>query len=566
MTAGDALADRGTARATHRVDAVRATTVRALGRDREVCFRGGRPYRGAVPMTMLAPHVRVEAEQRCCLRGAADGLALRIRLSDTAVHLRHRPDGDVARLVFDQLEQFRVESLVPRGFAGVAGNVRHRVEHWLLGMDGGGLTHTEAGLLLHSVAAMTWSHLTGCPLPGPVEESIEPVRAALAAEFGPRTAHLRRLRSEQGRFAIKAAEFATGIACLLGDPGKPSGRARSAGQRALSDLLGGADAEGTGVPAAVGGGHGAAANAYRIFTTVHDRERAVVDLVRPAQQREFRRRLDELGRRARINRPKLLRELAGALLSPTEDGWTHGLDSGHVDGRRLATLIASPGETRIFRDAAVSRTADVSVTFLLDCSGSMKRHIPLTAVLVDALARALDEIGATTEVLGFSTAGWDGGRSRREWTRAGRPGNPGRLNDRLHLIFKSADASWRHARRGIAGLFKQDLFREGLGGEALRWATRRARAHGTGRSVVVFISDGSPSDSASAALNPDGFLDADLVRAVADAEAHRVEVRAWSLGVDLSHFFPRSLVLPAQDFVDQPMLDEAVASLKATGD
>jgi hypothetical protein len=31
------------------------------------------------------------------------------------------------------------------------------------------------------------------------------------------------------------------------------------------------------------------------------------------------------------------------------DGWDSGLETGHVDGRRLAQLISAPGERRLFR-------------------------------------------------------------------------------------------------------------------------------------------------------------------------------------------------------------------------
>ncbi|WP_158884988.1 cobaltochelatase CobT-related protein [Amycolatopsis anabasis] len=558
----DALADRAAARATHRLDLLRGATVRAIGQDPRVRFRAGEPYRGATRLTMLAPHLRVDAEaDPRCWRGAADGLALRMRHTDPALHREHRPAGDIGGLLFDQLEQFRVESLVPQWFPGTTANLRHRMEHWLVAADGDGLTDTAAGLLLHAVAAMAWSHLTGFPVPAPVDEVIEPTRAALAPEFGPRITRLGRLRAEPERFTPLAAEFAVGVANLLGAPsGKPR-LARSAGQRALTDLLRGSGPEDAGVPVATGGRRESEVDEYRIFTTAHDRQRDATDLVRPAQQKEFRQRLDDLGRRARLNRAKMLRDLAAALLVPATDGWEHGLDSGHLDGRRLATLITSPAETRVFRAEATTRKADVSVTFLLDCSGSMKQHVPLTAVLVDNLTRVLDELGVTTEVLGFSTEGWNGGRARRDWARAGRPADPGRLNDRLHLVFKNAASSWRRSRRGVAGLFKTDLFREGLGGEAVRWAAARSRGFGARRGILVLFSDGSPADSATAAVNPDGFLEHDLLRGVHEAETGGTEVYALSLGVDLGHLFPRSLVLPARDQADQRMIDEIIETL-----
>ncbi|GLY66363.1 cobaltochelatase CobT-related protein [Amycolatopsis taiwanensis] len=557
--AGEPLADRAAARVALHLGALQATTARALARDSQLGFRGGRPHRGKNPIGMLAPHLRLSAEDDLpCLRGAADGFALRTRFSDPEMHLRYRPRGDAAELVFDQLEQFRVESLVPPELLGVAANVRHRVEHWLVANDGSGLTHTSSGLLLQTVAALSWTHITGFPLPALVEEAIEPVRAALAPEFGPRIARISRTRATQSDFAPLAAQFSADIGNLLGGPAGPARRRTSAGQRALADLLRGSGPEGAGTTAIADGQPHIGLDEYRVYTTVHDRERPVVELVRLVQQKEFRAQLDVLIRRAGLNRSRMLRGLTASLATVATHGWNHDLDTGYIDGRRLASLVVSPNETRIFRDTATVHTTDVNVTFLLDCSGSMKRHVPLTAVLVDALARVLDELDIETEVLGFTTGAWHGGRSRRDWSRAGRPAAPGRLNDRLHLVFKDAGTSWRSARRGIAGLFKADLFREGLAGEAVRWAADRLLARPAGRNILVVVSDGGPADSATASSNPEGFLEADLARAVESAEQTGVEVLALSLGMDLSRYFSRSLVLPATARVDQAMVDEVI--------
>ncbi|WP_446917464.1 cobaltochelatase CobT-related protein, partial [Klebsiella pneumoniae] len=90
-----------------------------------------------------------------------------------------------------------------------------------------------------------------------------------------------------------------------------------------------------------------------------------------------------------------------------------------------------------------------------------------------------------TEVLGFTTGGWNGGRAWQEWLRAGRPPEPGRLNEIRHLVFKDADRSWRRARPGIAALLKADLYREGIDGEAVSWAVQRLLARPEQRRVLV---------------------------------------------------------------------------------
>ena len=145
-------------------------------------------------------------------------------------------------------------------------------------------------------------------------------------------------------------------------------------------------------------------------------------LVRPAQLREYRERVDRAveasGVSARRYRPA---GSAQMFAEPHDDGWEGGHDSGYVDGRRLAQLVATPNERNIFRAKAHAPRTDAIVSFLIDCSGSMKAFSEPVAVLVDVFARALELAGVGCEVLGFTTASWNGGRARRDWIRSGRP-------------------------------------------------------------------------------------------------------------------------------------------------
>ena len=56
-------------------------------------------------------------------RGFADAAALRLRHHNAALHARGAPEDDVARAVFDAVEQARVEALGARAMAGVRSNL-----------------------------------------------------------------------------------------------------------------------------------------------------------------------------------------------------------------------------------------------------------------------------------------------------------------------------------------------------------------------------------------------------------------------------------------------------------
>jgi cobaltochelatase CobT len=195
----------------------------------------------------------------------------------------------------------------------------------------------------------------------------------------------------------------------------------------------------------------------------------------------------------------------------------------------------------------------------------MKQHAEAVALLVDVLVRALDRAGIASEVLGFTTGAWNGGRAQRDWQRSGRPPHPGRLNELCHLVFKDADTPWSRARTDIAALLKADLYREGIDGEAVAWACGRLRATGAQRRVLVVVSDGSPMDRATELANDEHYLGQHL-REVVDAVERRGDAQVLGLGVglDLSPYYRRSSVLDLSAPMGPAAVREVLALLAAS--
>ncbi|POX43104.1 cobalt chelatase [Streptomyces sp. Ru73] len=545
---------QATARRRQQAEELCAAAVRALGADPEVHFRGGRPYRGRRPLPVHAPHARVSPEDGdfASRRGAADAVALRLRGSDARLHAEVCPTDDpAARLVFELLEQFRTEAGAPAPLTGVRANLRHRFTRWSEECARSGLTETARGLLLFTVAHVARSRITGEPVPAHAEDLIEATRAALAPLTGHDLAALRRHRADQRAFAPYALSLARTVAALLAsaDPGPgteagdPPDEDDVSSFAALLALDSDEPAEET--PTAVSGRSRVLdgdPGGYRVFTTAYDREGPAAASVRPELLREYRARLDRRIADQGVNVPRLARELQLLLATPARDGWDGGQEAGHIDGRRLPQLITSPAERRLFRTERTTPVADALVTFLLDCSGSMKEHAESVAMLVDVLARALDQAGAACEVLGFTTGAWNGGRARRDWLRAGRPPHPGRLNERRHLVFKDAATPWRRARRGIAALLKPDLYREGIDGEAVEWARARAASRPASRKILFVVSDGSPMDTATHLANDRHYLDHHLREAVTSRHDD-TEIHGLGVSLDLSPYYRRSRIL-----------------------
>jgi cobaltochelatase CobT len=127
------------------------------------------------------------------------------------------------------------------------------------------------------------------------------------------------------------------------------------------------------------------------------------------------------------------------------------------------------------------------------------------------------------------------------------------------MVFKDAATSWRRARADIAALFKADLFREGVDGEAVDWACARLLAGAQARRILIVISDGSPMDTATGQANDAYYLDNHLKEVVARHEALRdVEVLGLGVGLDLSPYYRRCLALDLSVAPDMPVFAQIV--------
>ena len=537
-----------------RLEALCAASIRALAADPALQLRGGRLHRGERCLPAYGPHLQPGPDDDAeAFRGIADGLALRRLNADEALHRRLRPDAPLERWVFELLEQLRTESLVPAHLPGMRANLRRRFEGWSSAFRASGLCETDAGLLLFTVAQMVRSRLSGDPPTAASEETIEATRAGIAPAIGGALAGLRRHRADQAGYAPHARAIAAAVAQALGaDAAAAFSKAASAAPAATGrggfSLWVDLDGEG-GDPAAVGAGDGTTASApdtqsYRVFTRAYDRVLPAGALVRVQQLQVHRARLDRLQAESGLNPARVARLLAPVLLQAPEQQVEQGLEEGLVDGRRIAALVSAPGERRLFRWHRSVPGADCVVSLLIDCSGSMKPHREAVATFADLLLRALDAIGVGTELLGFTTGAWNGGRALRDWRRAGRPALPGRLAECDHLVFKEAGQAWRRARPQVAALLEPGFYREGVDGEAVDWACGRLRACDARRRMLLVVSDGSPMESASAAANPPGMLSAHL-RAVVEAQRRRGDIGILGVGVglDLSPWYAHSLLL-----------------------
>src|SRR5204863_9031212 len=186
---------------------------------------------------------------------------------------------------------------------------------------------------------------------------------------------------------------------------------------------------------------------YRTFTTRFDEIVEAGELCDEEELSRLRAYLDQqLGGLQNVV-TRLANRLQRRLLAQQARSWDFDQEEGLLDAARLARVIVNPRHALSFKIERETEFKDTVVSLLIDNSGSMRgRPIAIAAICADILTRTLERCGVATEVLGFTTRGWEGGQSREAWLSEGRPPHPGRLNDLRHILYKRAEEPYRHSR------------------------------------------------------------------------------------------------------------------------
>src|SRR6266536_1357519 len=284
---------------------------------------------------------------------------------------------------------------------------------------------------------------------------------------------------------------------------------------------------------------------YRPFVTKFDEVVPADELCEPEELERLRGYLDKQLSHLQGVVSRLANRLQRRLMAQQNRAWEFDLEEGLLDPARLPRIIMDPLHALSFKREKDTTFRDTVVTLLLDNSGSMRgRPITVAATCADILARTLERCGVKVEILGFTTRAWKGGQSRESWLQAGKPTNPGRLNDLRHIIYKAADAPWRRSRRNLGLMMREGLLKENIDGEALAWAHARLTARTEQRKILMMISDGAPVDDSTLSVNPGNYLERHLRYVIEEIETRSpVELIAIGIGHDVTRYYRRAVTI-----------------------
>ena len=297
---------------------------------------------------------------------------------------------------------------------------------------------------------------------------------------------------------------------------------------------------------------------YSVFTTQYDEIISAAELSNLKEINRLRIQLDKLIQPHLQTIGKLANRLQRLLLAKQNRSWKFDLDEGVLDTSKLTRIITDVNKPLSFKEEKQSDFKDTVISILIDCSGSMRgRSINLAAVCAEIIGTTLERCSVKTEVLGYTTKHWKGGDSRKSWLQRGGFSHPGRLNDLRHIVFKSAEDSWRKSRKSLGVILKDGLLKENIDGEALQWANKRLQKRFEDRKIMIVISDGAPVDDSSLSANNPHYLDNHLREVIADIyEKDQIELLAIGIGHDVTKYYNHAITISNADSLGETLLDE----------
>ncbi len=601
---------------TPQVEELRRTTSAALRAlsgvpELEAVFAANARGKIGKDVYLPSPGLELESENVALMRGQADKEAVKLRYHNEALHRERSPSDPAARAIYDALEQARFEAAGAVRYEGVGDNLQAaladecRRKNLVVAQSRDDVAMSEA------LRLMAYEALTGRALPDQAQPAIDVWKDQLPEHLTQRFDALKEAVYQQSDYQRVINEILTDLSFDIDDPGEfdpddlqedqqDAEDADDTNQQSQGEAEGQDDSSSVEMEAGqeesgdsddsqqtqeqyaedVAGGDEQESEAsdtpppytppdhnlgqdkeYQVFTTKFDEIVSADELCDGDELTRLREMLDKEMEHLRGLISKIANRLQRRLMAQQQRAWNFNLEEGLLDTARLDRVIVDVTSPLSFKQESETEFRDTVVTLLIDNSGSMRgRPISTAAACADILARTLERCAVKVEILGFTTRMWKGGSSRDAWIEAGKPRNPGRLNDLRHIIYKAADAPWRRARKNLGLMLREGILKENIDGEALAWAYDRISVRPEHRKILMVISDGAPVDETTLSNNHAAYLERHLREQIDFIENRsKVELIAIGIGHDVTRYYKRAVTITQPEQLGSTMMGELLA-------
>ncbi len=586
-------------------------TIRAISskKDLDVSFNSDRTLANQDNIRLKAlPHI-LDKKAIAIARGQSDSIAMRLASHDKKTHAKFSPFDPDAKAVFDALEQARVEALGCSYMAGMKQNISEMLDDELSSANLDKVTNIDDAPLEQALALILREKLMGMKIPKAGKAIVDLWRKEIENKSTIVLEDLQPILNDQKAFSKAIKNLLVDLELIAetdlehnledensGDEqeDKPADNNQnnpeqendeseeldasqeqneSEDNSEFDNIDASTSKDDEELKAQLGEDaqqkqeeidkHSRISNlpSYKIFTDKYDEIVHAPDLCSKEELNQLRALLDTQLETLSGAVSRLANKLQRRLMAQQNRSWTFDLEEGMLDTARLTRVVTDPMAPLSFKVENETDFRDTIVTLLIDNSGSMRgRPITIAAICADILARTLERCGVKVEILGFTTKAWKGGKSREAWLEAGRPANPGRVNDIRHIIYKSADEPWRHAKRNLGLMMREGLLKENIDGEALLWTQKRLMARPENRRIMAVISDGAPVDDSTQSVNSGNYLETHLRSVIKDIELRStIQLIAIGIGHDVTRYYSRAVTLLDAEELGGALTDELAA-------
>ena len=535
------------------------------------------------------PNKNMDSDQINSLRGEADSLALYLAHHKEVIDEKYSPQGQNAKGIYNSLEKVRCDAIGSSEMAGVSNNLvemeKTKIKRKVLSVN----NDSQEGKMIEALSYMVMERLTGNKIEE-AQEYIEPWKKWIEERAETSIDKLVETIEDQKEYA-KITRKLIGDLELgdeLGDDPTEEDQEDQSNENENEEFSDSEEDQSAsdeetqsddmdvddGIPeeddsletdmseigeeseseddslaqAARGRGNDNEQRRelpYKIFSEKYDEEIKAIDLCEMEELERLREYLDQQLSHLQGAVTRLANKLQRKLLAQQNRSWEFDLEEGLLDVSKLTRVIIDPTSPLSFKMEKDIEFRDTVVSLLIDNSGSMRgRPITIAAMCADILARTLERCSVKTEVLGFTTKAWKGGKSRESWLEEGKQPAPGRLNDLRHIIYKTADEPWRRSKRNLGLMLREGLLKENIDGEALEWAHKRLLARTEQRKILMVISDGAPVDDSTLSVNAGNYLERHLKQVIQKIELDStIELTAIGIGHDVNRYYRKAVTI-----------------------
>lgn len=572
-----------------------SATIKSIGKSEaiEINFVKEPPSIDGEIINLSEPDIQSLKNNLNFIRAEADSMALKVRFHQKKIHEKYLSNNDIANDIFSAFELSRIEAKGSKIFKGIKSNIMNKHNNDIANFD---LKNSKEKEIVRAFRYVSYAELTESKLEGEFKKYKKIVKKKLGTKYNDFFSKLKNNLTYQKNFADELKNILNELGFY--ESGSNSNQNDSLDDKDDIDQddtnnkntendnqeskieaeydIESSSLESQQVSTSEGEqelGDDANENeldyfpkielfdqikGYKFFTNEFDEIIKAEELCDLKELDRLRLLLDQQVFSFRPLIAKIANRLQRKLQAQQNRQWEFNLEEGYLDTSRLAKIVANPNHKLSFKKEKNIEFKDTVVSLLIDNSGSMRgRPITVAALCSDILARTLERCLIKTEILGFTTKAWKGGKSREKWINNNKPSNPGRLNDLRHIIYKSADSPWRRSKKNLGLLLREGILKENVDGEALQWAFDRLKIRQEKRKILIIISDGAPVDDSTLSVNLGNYLEKNLRDVIKDIENKTdIDLVAIGIGHDVSRYYKKAVTIMDVDQLGEVLLNE----------